>query len=185
MASAANWILSPDFQQETPLHCAVVNNHLEITKLFLIYLKPKASAGFDEQVSDIFVEIMIIAIASGFDEIVELLISAQIGINQQNSRGETALYVAAKLGRDDYVKLLLHNPSTRQVIDSAEHAYRWSPLFVACVKGHSAIAELLFSCRSGLYESGYWRMVNKRTRCLQRTPGASHTSSLMDEDDSG
>jgi ankyrin repeat protein len=143
MDSAAKGILSPDFQNETPLHCAVINNHLEITKLFLTYLTPNGPAGVEDRVSNIFVDIMIIAIVLGFDEIVEAFISAQIGISQQNSRGETALYIAAKYGRDDYVRLLLQDPSTRQVIDTAEYAYGWPPLFVACTEGHSATTELL------------------------------------------
>ncbi|EXJ77751.1 hypothetical protein A1O3_09980 [Capronia epimyces CBS 606.96] len=141
--SAAKWILSPDFQNETPLHCAVISNHLDITRLFLRYLKPNGSAGFKERAGGIFVEVMIIAIMLGFDEIVELFISAQVGISEQNSRGETALYMAAKIGRDDYVGLLLQDPSTRSAIDRAQYAYGWSPLFIACVEGHSVIAELL------------------------------------------
>jgi glycerophosphodiester phosphodiesterase len=143
LVSAERSVLSPDFQNETPLHCAVINNHLAVTRLFLSYLKPDESDFCEEQLSVVFTEVMIIAIVLGYDEMVEFFISAQIGTCRQNGRGETALYVAAKLGRDDYVKLLLQATLNMQVIDSAEYAYGWTPLFVACVEGHLAIAELL------------------------------------------
>ena len=68
------------------------------------------------------------------------LLLAGVNIDHQGSHGETALYVAARSGDEESVKVLLNNKAN---VDIAEKARNWTPLIVASVEGHVRIVQLL------------------------------------------
>ncbi|KAI9671118.1 MAG: hypothetical protein M1831_005204 [Alyxoria varia] len=62
---------------------------------------------------------------------------------------ESLLMVAARTGRERYVKALLDDFSFhRKTIDNAKNFRRWSALFFACAEGHINIVELLVYARA-------------------------------------
>lgn len=80
-------------------------------------------------------------------EIVQLLNSSNIEINSTDYNGQSALHLAVRSGRADYVKILLevseyHDQANADVTESV---YGWTPLILACVKGNSSIMELLLA----------------------------------------
>ncbi|KAJ6018483.1 hypothetical protein N7522_001947 [Penicillium canescens] len=87
--------------------------------------------------------LLIIAIRYQHDDMVFLLGKNQIEFQGCRSiHGESALYVAAQIGREDYVKLLLENGKDLY-LDIPETLHGWTPLFIACVEGHKTVAQLL------------------------------------------
>ncbi|KAA8646328.1 uncharacterized protein ATNIH1004_007755 [Aspergillus tanneri] len=141
----ARLILSSDSQRFTPLHYAVINNHATATKILL------TSVGFMNQIGDknlgknamdTLEDLLFIAIKYQYDEIVYLLAKCHFEFHRRSSNGETALYAAARCGREEYVEILLKNGRTTD-INIPETIHGWTPLFIACVEGHQSVAKLL------------------------------------------
>lgn len=99
----------------------------------------------DEHLRSVLSDLLLLALRSRYDGIVCLLISSHININHQSSCGETALYIAAKIGREDYVNTILKASTNQAVIDIFETVNSWTPLFVAYARGHLEIVELLLN----------------------------------------
>lgn len=140
-------ILTADNEAFTPLHWAVICGHIEITRLFLTTLDADlqtVNEAQDQHLHGTLSSLLLIALRYQDDDMVRLLASSHIKISHQSSSGETSLYVAAQIGREDYVTMLLKTASHQNAsIDVPETAYRWSPLFIACVEGHLPVVELL------------------------------------------
>ncbi|KFY97528.1 hypothetical protein V498_02020 [Pseudogymnoascus sp. VKM F-4517 (FW-2822)] len=124
-------VLSKDSEGYTPLYSGVGYQTSDQAK--------------DEHLRSVLSDLLLLALRSRYDDIVHLLISSHININHQSSRGETALYIAAKIGREDYVTTILKASPNQAVIDIFETANGWTPLFVACARGHLEIVELLLN----------------------------------------
>jgi glycerophosphodiester phosphodiesterase len=87
--------------------------------------------------------LLVIAIRYQHDDMVFLFGKAQIEFQGCRSiHGVSALYVAAQIGREDHVKLLLGN-GKNLYLDIPEPLHGWTPLFIACVEGHKTVAQLL------------------------------------------
>lgn len=145
--AAEEAILSVDYKGSTPLHYAVTRSHSAVTKLFLDTLEMNYQTGDEvkeQHVRSVLSNLLQVALKYQFDEVVHLLLPSHIDINHQSSRGETPLYVAAQIGRPDYMKLLLETASSQIVnVDVYETVYGWTPLFIACAQGNLAVVELL------------------------------------------
>lgn len=144
--AAREAVLSADSEGCTPLHSAVIRNHAAVTRLFLDTLESKYQTGDearDQHLKSVLGGLLLVALKSQYDDVVHLLVSSHIDINHRSSRGETALYVAAQIGRKDYVKILLEAAFDQIAIDVSETVYGWTPLFIACAEGHLAIVKLL------------------------------------------
>lgn len=137
--------LSMDCRGCTPLHYAVIGNHVETAKELLstIMLSNQQNGLVqDQEVLSQLGHLLIIAIRYQFDEMV-LLLQSYYGITCRISLPkETPLYVAVQLGREDYVKGMMENGMSSD-IDVPEPLRGWTPLFIACVEGHQAVAKLL------------------------------------------
>lgn len=140
-------LLTADNEGFTPIHWSIICGHTEITRLFLTALDT------DVQTVDEAHDKHLIATLNGLllsvlryqdDDMVRLIASSRINVSYTSSSGETGLHIAAQLGREDYVDMLLKIASLQNAsIDVRETAYGWTPLFVACVEGHLPIVELL------------------------------------------
>ncbi|KAB8073559.1 GDPD-domain-containing protein [Aspergillus leporis] len=140
----ASLILSLDSQGYTPLHYSVINNYATITRVFLDTLRLTAEIGdrtINQDLVTVLDDLFPIAIKYQYDDIVSLLGKCRLGF-QTSSHGETALYVASRSGREDYVDALLNNGRDIE-INMPESVHGWTPLFIACVEGHQAVAKLL------------------------------------------
>lgn len=153
--NSAGLILSPDYLGLTPLHYAVIKNHVEVATTFLEILR--LDNKIDAMVSWGFNDLLVIALRYQHDAIVSLLVQANMGPYSHHSNGETALYVASQIGREDYVKALLENGS-KVHINTAETSHGWTPLFIACVGGHQSTVKLLLKAQANqdLYDNLGW-----------------------------
>jgi len=145
-SAAREAVLSTDSEGHTPLHCAVIHNHAAVTGLFLDTLEmdyQNSDEARDQHLMSVLGGLLLVALKSQYDDTVHLLVSTHIDISHRSSRGETALYVAAQIGREDYVKILLEAASDQNAIDVSEMVFGWTPLFIACAQGHVAVVKLL------------------------------------------
>ncbi|KAK2882613.1 hypothetical protein FQN49_000185 [Arthroderma sp. PD_2] len=147
-------ILATDSTDLTPLHWSVIRGHIQITHIFLTALDENACATAkdeNEHLSGILNELLFIALKNQNDDLVQLLASSRININYLSHNGETCLHLASRIGRKDYVDILLTVASCQNAdIDVQEIAYGWTPLFTASARGHLPIVEALL--RAGANE---------------------------------
>ena len=134
-------IFSLDSQGFTPFHYAVVERHVAVARVFVDILVQSQSNKPDDIISRNLQALLNIAIKYQFDDMVEML-AESLPQFKGSADAESPLYVAAQIGRDDYLKLLLQNGQTEH-IDSPEPLHGWSPLFIACIKGHQKAVEVL------------------------------------------
>jgi glycerophosphodiester phosphodiesterase len=146
-SAAGEAVLSVDSEGYTPLHSAVIHNHPAVTRLFLDTLEMNYQTGNearDKYMRSVLGGLLVVALKSQHDNLVHLLVSSHIDVSHRSSLGETPLYVAARIGREDYVKLLLKAGFGQDAnIDASETIYGWTPLFIACAEGYLAVVKLL------------------------------------------
>ena len=127
----------------TPLHLSVINGHPRTTETLLEAEHWRGSNAVRKHMSRLS-DVLILAVRANFVVIVKLLVDAGLDLNYQDDQGETALHVAARLGRVDCANILL-NGSASQTADAeiAEYTYGWTPLFISCVEGRLDVARVL------------------------------------------
>lgn len=157
---SSNLILTPDCQGFTPFHYAVIKNHVGVAEVFLEALIAEIKSGQEARPENLVKslnDMLILAIRYKHDGIVFLLAKSCFDFHESSLYGETALYVAARIGRSDYVNVLLEY-SKNVYIDTAEKLHGWTPLFIACVEGHHTIVELLLKSGASqdLYDHHSW-----------------------------
>jgi len=141
--TASGAVLLQDSEGYNPLHLAVIGGHTAATKTLLDFYNLNNSA---DQMVDlpnldaVLGGLLAIALKSHSVEIVQLLVATNVNIDYQGTCGETALYIAARSGREDFVKLLLNRGAD---VNAVETVCGWTPLFIACVQGHLSIVEHL------------------------------------------
>ncbi|KAJ6190497.1 hypothetical protein N7519_000518 [Penicillium mononematosum] len=160
LGSASRLILTPDWQGFTPFHYAVIENHVGVAKIFLETLISEIESGQvaqTERLLESLSDMLILAIRYQHDGIVFVLTKISFDLHGCSLYGESALYVAAQIGRSDYVSVLLEH-SNAVYIDTAEKVHGWNPLFIACVEGHHTIVELLLQAGASqdLYDHHGW-----------------------------
>lgn len=145
--AAEEAILSVDYEGCTSLHYAVIHNHTAVTRLLLDILEINYKTGDkvkNQKVSCLLGNVLHVALQYQYNEVVHLLVSSRVDIDHRSSHGETALYIAARIGRADYMKVLLKPASDQTAsVDACETVYGWTPLFVACAEGNLAVVQLL------------------------------------------
>ncbi|GMG03784.1 unnamed protein product [Aspergillus oryzae] len=156
----ARLIMSLDSQRFTPLHYAVINNHALVIKAFLKALEPMMQTNDESSkyiLIDILRDLLAIAIKYQYDDIVRLFAKFPREFHDESSHGETALYVAARSGKEEYVDMLLKHGSFPD-LDIPETVHGWTPLFIACVEGHHAVAKLLLdaAAKQDIHDYSGW-----------------------------
>ncbi|PSN60503.1 GDPD-domain-containing protein [Corynespora cassiicola Philippines] len=133
-SSVEEQILLRDEAGFTPLHLSVARGHVEVVQLLL--------SAIDKLSRSIPDELLHMALRREDDDMVRLLVSRSIGLQHKSCSGESCLYVAAQLGRNDYLRLLLPMLSA-EYLEAAESACQWTPLFISCIEGHASTAMML------------------------------------------
>ncbi|EPS43782.1 hypothetical protein H072_2237, partial [Dactylellina haptotyla CBS 200.50] len=134
----------------TPLELAIHNGHYEIVDLTLQF-HTKSSDNVDaiesEAVAQVFWNSLLAAIVQKNDKMVQLLLRNSrkyIGWDKSWKNNESFLYIAARLGYTDIVRVLTASLSNTELkLDEAETVYGWTPLTVACARGYEEITKLL------------------------------------------
>ncbi|KAK3935169.1 Glycerophosphoryl diester phosphodiesterase family-domain-containing protein [Diplogelasinospora grovesii] len=142
--AAVRTILSADDEALTPLHHAVVGNHALTAAYLIDFIIARNAAGEESAARTIMGDLLHIALRNQNDQIVRCLLQGRADLSRLSCRGETALHVAAQLGRLDYTALVLKAMSEEAAeLDVPDSSRGWTPLFIACADGHYAIVELL------------------------------------------
>ncbi|KAH6673062.1 putative glycerophosphocholine phosphodiesterase Gde1 [Halenospora varia] len=151
--TVAHATLLPDSEEYTPLHMAVIHGHTRTVRTLLEFLRLEdvtAQTIIEMELFTTLAKLTGIALRSNFTEIAKLLLATgKVDLNYQAENGETAVFIAARCGRADYVKILLKAPGTRELdLNLSETGYGWTPLIVACVHGHLSVVDLLLEARA-------------------------------------
>ncbi|KAL2002398.1 hypothetical protein VTN02DRAFT_6864 [Thermoascus thermophilus] len=165
MFDVSEGIDGPSWQDNegwAPLHLSVVGGHPLTTRALLDAENWKGAAENKAAIrKNVHKSSAVLALATkaNFVDIVQLLVDAGVDINYQDDQGETALHVAARFGHDQCAKILLQGSKDQKAdTELAEHAYSWTPLFIACVDGSLGVVELLIEAGADLerYDSSGW-----------------------------
>ena len=139
--------LLPDTDGFTALHFAVSAGNVAITEILLEdfrhFTNTRKMTGIASS-SSLPGTLLATALNSDISKLVQLLCRYGIDANYRGYNGETALYLAVRSGRADYVNIILEasNDHNRDV-NVSEVVYGWTPLIMACVKGDLPVVELL------------------------------------------
>ncbi|RYP49791.1 hypothetical protein DL768_004578 [Monosporascus sp. mg162] len=155
--AAVQAILSTDNEGLTPLHLAVMGNHALAARYLIDSINTRNGTGEVSLARTIMGDLLTMALTNQNDEIVRCLLHGRADLCRRSSRGETALHVAAQVGRVDYTALVLQAMSEEGAeLDVPNTSRGWTPLFFACADGHYDIVQLLL--KAGLSQ--------ERTDCL-------------------
>lgn len=136
--SSRNSITLQDHLGSSPLRVAITRGDDKISKLLLeFYCQERPSE--NETGNALSGALLADAIKSDPGILNELML-AGANVDHQSPHGETALYIAARSGNEDSVKILLSHKAN---VTIAEKARGWTPLIVASVEGHVRIVQLL------------------------------------------
>ena len=119
----------------TPLHMAAQYNHAEVAKLLLAAPGIKVDLRRPNGATALYT-----AVQANFPGIVEQLVRRGADANLALLDGKTPLYLAARRGYLEVVRILLHAPGIRVKHETGE---RLHPLEAAALQGHKDIVRLL------------------------------------------
>lgn len=142
--------LSVDHEQLTPLHLALAEDNTS-TVLFLVdtIFSHSASSETEALVKATIGDALLVALRKENDEVVRHLLRGYPDLAYRSKHSETALHVAAQLGRADYVDLIVQAMSGKRAGQDVQDIARgWTPLFFACADGNYDIAEILMKAGS-------------------------------------
>ena len=130
--------LLPDSEGLTPLDIAVLTGNAAITEILLNSTKTGKHVELPGN-------LLTTALKLDSLTIVHLLRTLAVDINYKGQNDETALYLAVRSGRLEYVAAILEAPSKigKMDLNATELVYGWTPLILACVEGNKPIMELL------------------------------------------
>ncbi|KAK9472860.1 Glycerophosphoryl diester phosphodiesterase family-domain-containing protein [Dipodascopsis tothii] len=179
LLSTAEGLDSPDWIDAEGMSCfhlAVMGKHPKTLGALLAStpgVPPKDASG-----------LLALAAKSNFPDILGLLVDSGLNIDYTDDLGETALYVACKLGNAEAARTLLARGASTEI---AETTYGWTPLFVASVEGYGAVVDLLLAadCDCDKTDGSNWTAMEHA--CLRghlditkKLPARTVTDSLGD-----
>lgn len=122
----------------SPLRVAISRSDNKISKLLLGFFRREQPSG---KKTDNLLSGALLADAIKSDPgILNELVVAGANVDHQGRHGETALYIAARSGDEESVKVLLSHKAS---ITIAEKIRGWTPLIVASMEGHVRIVHIL------------------------------------------
>ena len=184
----SNPALLPDSEGLTALDIAVLTGNAAVTDILLVdYCHSTKTGGL----TGLPGKLLSTAFKLGSLTIVQLLGTLGVDTQYRDHNDETALYLAVRSGRMEYVAAALDLSRQHGKLDlnAIEAVYGWTPLILACVRGYSLIMDLLiragadpkvqdvfgWSAKDHAAFRGYLLMANV---LLALDGGCSRTSSL-------
>jgi glycerophosphodiester phosphodiesterase len=135
-----------DHEKLSPLHLAVMNGHVQTTKVLLDSEKfsDKNSLRNIRPLDHHDTPLIAIATENNFPEVLELLLKAGFDVNQQDIEGETALHIAARFNYVECTNILLNTKNGQSLdLNIPEDTFGWTPLLIASTNGQLPIVEIL------------------------------------------
>ena len=160
-----------DHDNMSPLGLSIVGAHAVTTEAILESERWRHQSGEDASLKTRMGrsgEALALATKCNFVPAVQLLIEAGVDINYQDTSGESALHVAARLGHEKCAELLLSSSSAEKVsTELFEATFGWTPLFLACVEGHMNVVQLLINSHADLNKVDTSGWMAKEHACLR------------------
>ncbi|KAL8830339.1 MAG: hypothetical protein Q9170_005775 [Blastenia crenularia] len=136
VAKSPDTALLRDGEGNTPLHLAVIAGSAASTRSLLgLYSQWRPASndtGADDKLQSVLVELLPLVVRSRQQDVVRLLLRRGVNVNHRTMSGETAF-------------TLFSAEAAKTTLEICETSRRWTPLFIACVEGHSSIAQLLLN----------------------------------------
>lgn len=151
--TSSQGILSMEFKDAEglgPIHYSVRNNHPVTTEKIL-----KGGVPSTETTRATLNPFLLAATRLNSVKMLQALLDFGLDINYQNSKGESALYTAAKHNYLASAKLLI---DAKADLELEENTFGWTALFVAAVDGSDEIVDLLLAAgcvSTGIDQSGW------------------------------
>ena len=143
-----------DSEGWAPLHLSVIGGHHITTRTLLEAEDWKGTSNSKAAVKrhmSKFGDVLALATKKNFVIIVQLLVEAGVDLNHQDDQGETALYIAARMGHTECAEVLLKGSCHQKAnTEMQEKSFGWTPLLVACVDGNLPVVELLIEAGADL-----------------------------------
>ncbi|KAI1176157.1 Glycerophosphoryl diester phosphodiesterase family-domain-containing protein [Nemania sp. FL0916] len=139
-------MLSGDKQGFTPLHLATIEGHTSAVETFFNTLPISFQQGELHRVNSVAADCLRIAIKLGNNNIVKKL-AEWANIKEPPAQGPSALHLAARAGRSDYIDALINalihistpGDLNLNIVDSCGR----TPLMDASARGHVSVVEVL------------------------------------------
>jgi ankyrin repeat protein len=136
---ARDSVLCQDYLEISPLNLAIVNGNDDIFRLFFNFSQKDDSLSVSHSWEKISGSLLRNAINAN-QKLLQFLLDANSDVNYQGRHGETALYIAARSGDMESVRLLLSHGARVHI---TEASCGWTPLIVASMQGYIHVVELL------------------------------------------
>ena len=149
-------VTSPDKEGLSPLHLAVMNGCTSSSMYLINAIVTSAGAEVGSSTRAMMGDVLQLALKHQNDEMVHSLLQAHADVSFQSRRGETALHIAAQIGRFDYAVLILDAISEQGAeVDVPDTTQGMTPLFIACLYGHYDIVEILLQAGSSQHTTDH------------------------------
>ncbi|XP_052102817.1 ankyrin repeat domain-containing protein 50-like [Mytilus californianus] len=141
-----------DSKNMSPLHSASLNDHCELTHLFLKYgarINQKNSEGYTP---------MLLSCNYGHVKVIEILLQKHGNVNKCDNYGWSPLHMAASDGNTDLIKLLVkYKAKVNKQMNNG-----MTPLYLACNFGHLLAVEMLLESKADVKkcETEGWSPIN-------------------------
>ena len=140
-SESVNWEVNwEDRLGNSPLRVAVTRGDDNMSKLLLEFYRREQPPEYET--GNVSSGALLVDAIRSDPGILNNLLAAGANVNHQGPCGETPLYLAARSGDEQSVKLLLTHQASTAI---AEKIRGWTPLIVASVEGHVRIAQLLIN----------------------------------------
>lgn len=136
--SSSESVAWQDCLGSSPLRVAITSGYDEVSKLLLESYSREQPPG--NETGTVLSGVLLADAIKSNPRILKDLVAARANVNYQGPHGETALYLGARSGDEESVKILLSHKASAII---AEKARGWTPLVVASVWGHVRIVQLL------------------------------------------
>ncbi|KAI4148493.1 MAG: hypothetical protein LQ341_001560 [Variospora aurantia] len=142
---AADVLLTPDVEGNTPLHLSVIGSHAEVTEYLVKAVRDGAEPNHPglRKWPETLASMLHTAARANSTRIFQVLCRNGAGFDHVGSHGETVLHVAARNGNLGMIACIPDPAALRGLSDTQESTYGRTALMHACAGGFESIVKIL------------------------------------------